>query len=54
MFGFLNIKISTVTGTIILLLVAGSVGIMIFWQLHQLMAINFEVIESEMPEKPLE
>ena len=54
MFGFLNTRISTVTGIIILLLVAGSVGAMIFWELYQLMTISFEVIESEMSEKPLE
>ncbi len=54
MFDFLNTRISTVTGIIVLLLVAGSVGIMIFWQLRQFMTINFEVIESEIPEKPLE
>jgi len=54
MLDFLNTRISTIAGIIILLLVAGSVGVMIFRQLHQLMAINFEVIESEIQEKPLE
>ncbi len=52
MLDFFNTRISTITGTIILLLVAGSVGAMIFWQLHQFMAIKLNVVELEILEKP--
>lgn len=52
MFDFLNTRISTIAGIIVLLLVAGSVGIMIFWQFHQLMTIRFEVIELGASKKP--
>ncbi|MBZ9578090.1 hypothetical protein KJA13_03630 [Patescibacteria group bacterium] len=50
MFDFLNIRISTLTGIIILLLVAGSVGAMIFYQFYQLMTIRFEVMELKINE----
>lgn len=50
MFDFLNIKISTLTGIIVLLLVVGAVGAMIFYQFYQLMTIRFEVIELKINE----
>jgi len=52
MLDFFNTRISTITGIIILLLVAGSVGAMIFWQLNQLMNMRIEMIELGAPEKP--
>jgi len=47
MLGFLNTRISTPIGIIILLLVVIAVGAMIFYQLHQVMSIRFEVMELQ-------
>lgn len=47
MLEFLNTKISTPIGILILLLVVAAVGVMIFYQFYQLMTIRFEVIELE-------
>jgi len=51
MLGFLNTRVSTIAGIIVLLLVAGSVGVMIFWQFNRLMNVRIEMIELGVPEK---
>jgi len=51
MLDVLNTRISTFTGLIIILLVTCSVGIMIFWQLHQLMSVTSGVPEEFLEEK---
>jgi len=47
MLRFLDTRISTPIGIIILVLIVGAVGVMIFYQLHQLMSIRFEAMELE-------
>lgn len=50
MLGFLNTRISTLTGIIILLAVSGAVGSMIFYQMYQVLTIKYEPIEFRSPE----
>jgi len=45
MLGFLDTRVSTLAGIIILLLITGAVGAMIFYQLHQIMSIRFSAME---------
>jgi len=45
MLGFLNTKVSTLAGIIILLLITGAIGAMIFHEFHQIISIRFEVME---------
>jgi hypothetical protein len=47
---FLDVRISTVTGIIVLLLVAGSVGFMIFYQLNQIMNVRAAAWEKQIDE----
>ena len=53
MLGFLDTKISTPIGILILLLIAGTVGTMIFWQFYKLVTIRFEMVELRALEQPL-
>jgi hypothetical protein len=45
MLGFLNTKISTLAGIIILLVITGAVGAMICYQFYQVVTIRYEPIE---------
>lgn len=44
MLDFLNTKVSTLVGIIVLLLVTGVVGAMIYYQMYQIMTIRYEPI----------
>jgi hypothetical protein len=48
MTGFLDVRISTLAGIITLLLVAGAVGFMIFYQFNQIVNIQMRTIESQL------
>jgi len=45
MLGFLNTRVSTLAGIIILLLITGAVATMIFYEFHQIISTRFEVME---------
>ena len=45
MFGFLNKRISTVAGIIILVLIAASFGAMVLYQWYQIMTLRYQAIE---------
>lgn len=48
--GFLDVKVSTVGGIIILILIAGSVGFAIFYQLKQVMNVRAAIWEKQLNE----
>jgi hypothetical protein len=50
MIGFFDVKISTITGIIVLILVAGSVGLLIFYQLNQIMNVRAAAWEKQIEE----
>jgi hypothetical protein len=50
MIGFLDVKISTITGIIVLVLVAGSVGLLIFYQFNQVVNIQMRAIDRQIEE----
>ena len=53
MLGFLNTKISTLAGIIVLLVITGAVGVMICYQMYQVLTIRYEPIEFRTLEEPL-
>jgi len=49
---FLNFRISTIAGIIVLLLVSFTVGAFIYYQMEQFMNMRFEVVDfSSSPEE---
>ncbi len=52
MFDFLNIKVSSFIGILLIIVIAGTFGAMIFLQLYKLMTIRFDVTQIGLPEEP--